>query len=120
MASTDTVTVACKLPNGLHLDVNGFDRVTIKGNALPFGESAVDYRIVGGYALTPGVPRDLWDAWLKDRTTMDIIVKGIVFAQEKPADVVAEAKNGAKVITGLEPIDPDKPGNGLERVPVGG
>ena len=74
----DTVTVACKLPHGVHLELRNAagiveQRVTIKGARLKTSregreitrghETTDDFG--AGYGLTPGVPADFWERWAK-------------------------------------------------------
>lgn len=61
----------------------------------------------GGFALTPGVPKDLWDMWLEQNKTSMMVKNGLVFAFESRADVGAKATDGQKIRSGLERMDPD-------------
>ena len=110
----ETVTVACKLPAGIHLDLPG-KRVTLRGIAVPYGEPPVI--VPGGYALTPDVDADFMTKWLELYSTMDIVVKQILYVMPKSSEARSRAKELTEIKTGLEPINPDKPGVGLE--PVG-
>lgn len=112
-----TVTVACKLPNGLQLELEGKERVVLRGTAVPFGAAPVD---VGGYALTQNVDADFWNEWLAKYKNYPPVKKGLVFAYAKPQDAQARALEMKDERSGLEPIDPDRPGPGLERVGVSG
>lgn len=70
---SETVTVACKVPNGLNLGgriVNGCAHD-------PFNKP--DY-IYYGYALTRGFPANIWDAWLKSNANSHMVQNNIVFA----------------------------------------
>jgi hypothetical protein len=91
------VTVACKHPNGLHLEVNDKDgnkqRVTIRGNAVRANE--IDAR-VGGYALTT-VDADFWAAWHKEFANTPLVKEGIVFALAKEADTKAKAEEQSEI-----------------------
>lgn len=94
-----TVTVGCKLPNGLIIQV-GNKSHTLKG--------ANDTAIVGGHGITEGVDKELWDAWNaanKDRT---MVKNGHVFAHGKTESTKAEATEKTSNKTKLEPIDPSK------------
>lgn len=108
-----TVCVACKLPHGLHLDLKGRERVTLRGTAVAYGTATHD---VGGYALTPGVDADFFAAWLAQYKDLELVRRGLVFAHPKPQDATAQALEMRGEKSGLEPIDPDRPGAGLERV----
>lgn len=89
-----TVTVGCKLPNGLILEVAG-KAIQING--------ANSSRIIGGYGLTEGIDKDFFDAWLKQNAGLSFVKNGMVFAQSKSTDAIAEATEKAEVKTGLEP-----------------
>jgi hypothetical protein len=128
--STATVTIACKHPSGFMLQLHQFfdhavpvpgggtrteklarpvgDPVRIHGPATPHGE-APRAIIVGGYALTSGVPKEFWDAWCAQNKGAMVLHNNILFAYDKEADTRAAAKEHAKVRTGMEPIDPKAP-----------
>lgn len=112
----DTVTIACKLPSGLHLEVNG-RRVTVKGNAHQFG-IAPPGQASGGYALTPGVSKDFWEAWLKIHGESDVVRKGLIFSSTRTIDARARGTEQAAVRSGFEGIEPEAPGAGLEQIVV--
>lgn len=78
------VTVACKLANGLYLDV-GNQRVTVKGFANGIQDE-------NGFGLTHGVDKSIWDAWLEKNKGRDIVKNGLIFAHEKAKSVEAESK----------------------------
>ena len=102
-----TVTVACKHPHGLHLDVTDTSgarrRVTIKGNAVAYG--AVDATI-GGYALTE-VDADHWAAWVEKHKDSALLTDRIVFAQPKAQAAQAQASEQAAVPAIAAPLQPD-------------
>jgi len=122
-----TVTVACKLPHGLWLELTepvehpeatpGSEkrtitmhrrtgkRVRINGNAVAVGQ-APRHPIVGGFALTHGVDADFWAAWLKQNTLNSLVTAGLLFAHEKPEHAQKRAGEHAKLRSGLEPLDP--------------
>jgi hypothetical protein len=124
---TATVTVACKLPHGLlcrvHKEVE--QEETIPGGTrkiklwFPTGE---EFRLNGnaypqnvgpkvpiehGFALTHGVPKDLWDAWLKQNRMLPAVREGMIFAQGSAAKAVDEAKEKKGIRTGFERLDPN-------------
>lgn len=122
--ATGFVTIASKLPLPLILRVDEMREVAepvmgggsrlvkmaekkaevrINGVATRFGELP-SCRIIGGYALTPNISAEFWEKWLSENAESDLIRNGIVFAYEKPEDVKDCAKDGAKVLTGIEPL----------------
>jgi hypothetical protein len=136
------VTVACKLPAGLVIRAHKLcreseavmgggtrdydvyrwsgeekDEAHIFGNATPFGK-APKCLIIGGYALTPNVDKDIWDNWFEANRNGAMVKNGLIFAYEKPDHAQAEALNRENVLSGMEPIDPDNPGKkvrGIEK-----
>jgi hypothetical protein len=127
MASTETVTIACKLPHGLQLRVYEMverDEMVVGGGlrkrkvavarpevAYVYGWShpqnaAPKAQMVGGYALTPNVSKDLWDRWLQLNGDSMMVKNGLIFAHGKTDSTVAQAKDGEKVRSGLERLDP--------------
>lgn len=98
-----TVTVGCKLPNGLHLDVQG-KRHTLAG--------ANSSRIIGGYGLTE-VPKDFWDAWVAEHKDFPPVVNGEIFAQATSKSAEDKAKDQAEVRSGFEGLNPDNPAPGV-------
>lgn len=136
--STETVTVACKLPNGLllrlfdmkdqyepapggsrliKLAVERVDagRVRINGFAVPYGQTP-QYEIPGGFALTHNVPKDFFEEWLSQNQQLPAVSKGLIFAAEKRDDAIAEANEKAELKSGLEPVDPVAPPRGFKNV----
>lgn len=137
---SNTVTVACKVSNGLllrlfrmvedvELVLGGGTRkvkraeqvgdvVKIHGpGAALFGKNP-SYSIVAGYALTPNVDAEFFAEWLKQNKDHDAVKANLIFAYDKPADVEACAKEHEAQRSGLEPIDPDNPKKavmGIER-----
>jgi len=126
--STDTVVVACKLPHGLILRVfemvefdepvlgGGFrrskisqerpERFTINGFSHPQNR-APSHAIVEGFALTPGVPKELWDRWLSQNQRSDMVKNGLIFAQPKTEMAEAASVERKKIKSGLERLDPN-------------
>lgn len=137
MSGTATVTVACRLPHGLYLDVvdpsvfdgidpkvgvvarpiNEANRVKINGCARPVGVPLPDDapQVVGGFALTPGVPAAFWETWLAQNKDAPFVRNNLIFAHEKAGSVVSEAKEKKALRSGFEGMDPDKPAPGVAR-----
>lgn len=131
-----TVSVACKLPNGLILRVFGMteryepvmgggsrkveeaaqvgEAVTIKGYAAPFGKDPKT-PVAGGYAITTGVDADLWDRWLAQNAEHPAVKAGLIFAAERVDYAKKQAEEQAGLKCGLEPIDASKPTFGITK-----
>jgi len=129
---TVTVVVGLKHPSGLILQgfkkkkVNvatpmGFreeeiyDRV---GNPFPLKGNAqmldLHHRLgmqfdSGGYAITPGVPADLWEQWLTFNIDSPLVTEELIFAEDDEASARAHGRELAKKRSGLEAIDPEHP-----------
>lgn len=125
----DTVTVACNLPNGLMLqlshehmenqpkspgqyhEVKVFRKegpaIKVNGTAVPFGSQPA-YMIIGRYALTPNVPREFFEEWLRQNADADIVRNELIFAHKSPEDINMHAKDNRDVLSGLQPLDPIK------------
>lgn len=114
-----TVSVACKLPHGLHIQLRKTEKtrdgeisqghgpvVTLKG--------ANHHEAIAGHGITHGVDKEFFDAWLKQESGQPFVKNKLVFAQDREASAVAQAKEQAKNETGFEGIDPKKPGDGLK------
>lgn len=86
-----TVTIGCKLPNGIWLTVGENKPVRINGwnNNLIQGAD---------HGLTENVPAALWEAWLKEHADSKLVKGGFIFASknEKETKAQATAKKGNK------------------------
>lgn len=124
---SQTITVACKLPHGLVLqlqreekfqepslggyrDAKRFvkegDPVTIKGWARPADQAPL-VPIAGGFALTHGVDAEFWDKWLEQNAEHPSVKGGFIYASGKAADVEAHARLYEGERSGFEPHDPE-------------
>jgi len=128
----DTVTVACKLGNGLILRTFRPEQITqpvigggardvkhfvpdgrqyiINGNQAPYAKPLIDAEGNAimqeqSFALTPNIPRDFWELWLEQNKDAPYVKNGLIFASPKPLEVRAMAKANRDQRTGLEPID---------------
>jgi len=97
----ETCIVGCKLPNGLKINLPGVpDPVTLKGaNAA---------RIVGGYGMTPGIPKEAMERWIAEHKDFTYVRNGAVFMERSDKDARAVAKERRGERTGFEPVDPAK------------
>lgn len=128
---TRTCSVALKMPNGIILQAQqeeddveaapgGFkaikvwrpagDPFALKGNAKLFGpQRDIFGDETGGYAITNGVPLDLWETWYAQNKSSMLVKNGLIFACSTEAEAMIEGKNRSKMRSGMEPIDPDNP-----------
>lgn len=90
--------------------------VASAGQAYNRKNSAVAELLPGGYALTHGVPKEIWDNWLHYNRNTRMVRNHVIFAMPSMTAAAAEAKKLRAVKSGLEPLDPDKP---AERMPGG-
>jgi hypothetical protein len=67
----------------------------------------------GGFVLTHGVDKDLFDKWMMQNRDLDIVRNGLLFAHEKRDHVVGESKDKVDLKCGLEPIDRSKLPKGI-------
>lgn len=67
--------------------------------------------IIDGYAVTHGVPKDLWDRWLEENADLALVRNGLIKASKSHLDVElrAVASDGKALKTGLERLNPHKP-----------
>jgi len=131
--SNGTVTVACKFPNGIRLQlcrrvefveeglggqrINRvrFDKVGetyfVRGPVQPNGQVPKGYQrpilSEGGYALTRGIPEAFWNEWLKQNKDSPYVLNKIILAAPTPDRAEDETDDMAEIKTGFEPIVPD-------------
>lgn len=101
-APTDTLTIACKLPQGLHIKVPGTKiDIRLHGMHSPYA--------VAGHGMTRGIKAEDWAKvqevyaealWLKNE---------FVFATTTPESAADKAEEREKVNAGFDPIDPEDP-----------
>jgi len=146
--SARTVVICCKVPNGIWMqlqvkqkrpemtrdgmtmaeyNVFGGKKYYINGPAYPNGTPPKGFPerplMVGGYALTFGVPADFWDEWAEQNKLADFLKPttgedhGAIFAYPSLEETKAVAKENEAYLTGLEPLDvePDKDGRIRDR-----
>lgn len=101
-----TVTVGCKLPHGIHMDVDG-KRVTLAG--------ANASQVIGGHGITENVDKEHFEKWLSMHKESPMVKNGLVFAHEKAANTSAQANASVENPSGFEALDPDNPAPGIKR-----
>lgn len=136
------VTVGCKLPHGLILQLQekrtrpepvmggGFkdvDRWEKTGKAIKINgyaqrpDKAPETSLVASdgrgnaFALTRNVDADFFDHWLKQNADMDVVTRGMIFASARPGDVEGHAKEHKTERSGFERFDPENPVDEFKR-----
>jgi hypothetical protein len=126
--SAATVTVACKLPMGLWMRVQevyerrvaapgGFmveqaardigEPILIKGTAhVP--NRMPNTPLEEGYALTFGVPADIWARWYEQNRDSALVRNHMIFAHG--SDTAGQAREYRDMKSGLEPLHRDSSG----------
>ncbi|WP_312387862.1 hypothetical protein [Atlantibacter hermannii] len=102
----ETVTVGCKLPNGIVLEVEGYSVVLNGANSS---------NVIGGYGLTENVDKEAFDKWMKIHADQAYVKNELVFAQAKTNSAESKAKENADRRSGLEGLPQDRPMPGIEK-----
>lgn len=91
-----TVTIGCKLPNGIIMQV-GKTRVRVNG---------WNQNLIQGisHGTTENVPADLWEAWKKEHAESKLVKDGFIFASESTKNVEAKAKDKKDQKSGHEQL----------------
>lgn len=92
----------------------GTKEFIVQGNSWAQNKGA-HQQIVGGYAITHGIPKAFWEQWLEQNKDADIVVNGMLFAHGETASTIAEAKEKEGQKSGLERLDPNKLPKGLQK-----
>ena len=126
----NTVIVCSKLPHALVLrlfDIEEYEernpagqlirsqravertdgRVTVNG-ANSLMERNGKMPLILPYARTE-VSADFWNAWIKANAEMDIVKRGLIFAESTEARAIDHSKEQRAVATGFEAIDRSAP-----------
>ncbi|MDI2091676.1 hypothetical protein [Commensalibacter oyaizuii] len=115
---SDDVLVACKLPHGIYLDM-GKQRIKLNG-IMQSGRVEAPFFMapLNSVGLTK-VPRDFWEAWIKEHQDFEPVKKGLIFASDKKKRLLDEADEKSDVKSGLERLDPSQLPKTLEQVQPG-
>jgi len=126
MSESATVVVACKLSHGIkiqdyekgvaHENVMGGGtrkvpiyrpvgpKYRIKGPNVPDALKPL-VEIVGGYAITVGMPKDVFERWLSWNEDQPFVKNHLIFGDEDGDKVRGMAREFAEKKTGMEPLD---------------
>lgn len=135
--SAGSVTVACKVPMGMVLQLQtamerpiptgrGFDgdfkmvamnvftgrRYHVFGPSIPAQGGLPDGYILpkiieGGYALTEGIPAEFWEKWLEQNAKAEYVTNRMIFAYQGARNARAAAEDHGTHTSGLEPLSRD-------------
>lgn len=126
----DKVVVCCNLPAGMRLRVFrmvdfrepamggvtreskiaervGEEDVIIHGSACSPDKRPKCIITESGYALTPGVDRDTWEAWLEQNKNQPYVKRRMIYAMPNEIDARDSARELVEVRSGLEPLNID-------------
>lgn len=101
--STKTISVGCKLPNGLLCEMG---KVGDSNYTVVRLNGSNDATIVGGFGITEHVSEEFWNAWVKKHKGMAFVRKGLVFAMGDVASARDHATDHATTRSGFEALDP--------------
>lgn len=104
VAAAGFVTVACRLPQGLIIELPDGSELKLHGTASAFA--------VAGHGMTQ-VKEDVWAFVQTMHADAKWLTSGAVFAMENPGEAAAKAKERKDVDAGFDPIDPSDPNAGL-------
>lgn len=92
-----TVTIGCKLPNGIIMEVEGAKPVRINGwnNNLIQGAE---------HGLTENVPAATWEAWKKEHAESKLVKGGFIFASGTAEGAKGKAKDRKDEKSGHEQL----------------
>ena len=97
-----TVTIGCKLPNGIHMIV-GEKRIRING----WNNNEIQG---GSHGITEDVPQDMWEAWLKEYADSKLVKREIIFAMNTTKKAQDKAKDQKDNKSGHEQLPKPKKG----------
>lgn len=93
-----TITVGCKLPHGLLLEVEG-KKVQVAG--------ANRARIAGGCGMTENVDEQFFAEWMRRNAGLQFVKNGLIFGFAKTEEANAFAQLAESTPTGFERLDPE-------------
>ena len=123
-SGTAVVTVALKHPTGIILqayaegtevepspmggrEVKRFrpkgQSFALHGTRVPFGRQP-NFAIIGGYALTPNIPKAVWENWLEHNTDSPLVQNRLISAFERLDLAKDWAKDNKDSRSGMEPL----------------
>ena len=91
----------------------GAPTFTIEGNSFAQNKGP-HQQLVGGYAITHGIPKDFWDEWVSQQGESDIVKNEMIFAHEQANSTTSNATDLQNLKSGMERLDPVALPKGLQ------
>ena len=126
-STNETVTVSLKHPHGLILRLHamvdtqeavmgGGIRIvktarvvgrsyTIKGYSTPNSTVPMP-ALASAFMMTPGIPKEFWDEWVKQNHDHPFVEAGLIFASPSANYAAGKEREMEAMKCGLEPLDP--------------
>lgn len=108
-----TVTVGCRLPHGLDVQVEGFGTLHFNGQ---HSRSIIVPEARGFHGLTSGVSADAWAALQDQYADAKWLKEGFLFAATKSKDAMKEAEELGDRDAGFNQLDPENLKGDLARI----
>lgn len=129
----ETVKIACKLPQGLQIEVG----YSLLNNGVIYGDkyrkillNGCNSNVIAGApavlnpapGITENVPKDVWEEWMKTAGKKHpAVLNSLIYVVRPDAASAADQALAAKSLkSGLEPLDPTKMPKGVTEAPVSG
>lgn len=100
---TKTISVGCKLPNGLICEMG---KVGDSNHTVVRLNGSNDATVVGGFGITEHVSEEFWNAWIKKHRGMAFVKRGLVFAMDDADSARDHAVDQATTRSGFEALNP--------------
>jgi hypothetical protein len=112
------VTIACKLPHGLLIEVGtpgleNYHRYELNGTYTGSRKGKPQSLVIDGYAFT-SIPEDAWIEWSKNHRGAQYLKNRAVYCESSIEGAQAAALTDGSLVTGFERLNPDKPAPGIE------
>ena len=101
----DMLTIACKLPQGLTVQLPDGSTIKLNGAHSPFA--------IAGFGMTD-VKASAWAVVEKQYAEAKWLTNEVVFAMGDKESAVDKAEERKDEKSGFEPVDPLKPAKGIE------
>lgn len=104
--SADMLTIACKLPQGLHIPLPDGSKLVLNGAHSPFA--------IAGHGMTD-VKADVWAGVEEQYAEAAWLENELVFAMGDKESAVDKAEDNVDNKSGFEPVDPKNLPKGIAK-----